>query len=228
MGAERGTPEERPVHRVVISAFSIDRFEVTNAEFTAFVGPTGYVTDPERAGVGWDGDREWREVRGADWRHPHGVGSSLDRLEHHPVVQVSWRDADAYCRWRGARLPTEAEWERAARADGHRTYPWGDQPPRDGAGYRASYGSDACCRGDPGDGYLFTAPVGSFPSGQSPFGVDDLAGNVWEWVDDWFDPEFYRHSPAVDPVNRAPTGRKVIRGGGWGNNPWDAPPRERA
>ena len=220
MGSDQGTPDERPVHRVTISAFSIERFEVTNAEFTAFVGSTGYVTDPERAGVGWDWDGEWRKVRGADWRHPQGLGSSLDGLDHHPVVQVSWRDANAYCRWRGARLPTEAEWERAARGDGGRTYPWGDEAPRDGMRYRASYGSDACCRADAGDGYLVTAPVGSFPSGQSPFGVYDLAGNVWEWVDDSFDPEFYRHSPAVDPVNRTPAGRKVIRGGGWGNNPW--------
>jgi formylglycine-generating enzyme required for sulfatase activity len=98
MGSDQGTPDERPVHRVTISAFSIDRFEVTNAEFAAFVSSTGYVADPERAGVGWDWDGDWREVRGADWRHPHGLGSSPEGLEHHPVVQVSWRDANAYCR----------------------------------------------------------------------------------------------------------------------------------
>jgi sulfatase modifying factor 1 len=220
MGSDRGTPAERPVHRVTISAFWIDRLEVTNADFAAFVAATAHVTDPERAGVGWHWDREWREVPGADWRHPHGPGSSIGGLERHPVVQVSWRDADAYCRRRHARLPTEAEWERAARGNDSRTYPWGDEAPRKAARYRASYGSDECCRADPGDGYLFTAPVGSFPLGQSPFAVQDLAGNVWEWVQDWFDPEFYSRSPAVDPVNRTPAERTVIRGGGWGNDPW--------
>jgi len=220
MGSDQGTPAERPVHRVTISAFWIDRLEVTNADFATFVAATAHVTDPERAGVGWHWDREWHEVPGADWRHPHGPASSIAGLERHPVVQVSWRDAGAYCQWRQARLPTEAEWERAARGDGGRIYPWGDQAPREAGRYRASYGSDECCGADPGDGYLFTAPAGSFPAGQSPFAVQDLAGNVWEWVEDWFDPEFYNRSPAVDPVNTTPAGRKVIRGGGWGNNPW--------
>jgi formylglycine-generating enzyme required for sulfatase activity len=220
MGSDRGEPAEAPVHPVTLSPFFIDRFESTNAEFTAFVATTRHLTDPERSGVGWHWDGQWREVKGADWRHPHGPGSSIQGLERHPVVQVSWNDAQAYCRWRGKRLPTEAEWERAARADGERVYPWGDQPPREGKRYRASYGSDDCCRADAGDGYLFTAPVGSFSLGRSPFGVEDLAGNVWEWVEDWFAPEFYRRSPPANPVNRTPTGRKVIRGGGWGNNPW--------
>lgn len=220
MGSEGGEPAERPVRRVRVSAFSIDRFEVTNAEFAAFVTATGIRTDAERSGVGWHWEGRWREVRGADWRHPHGPGSSIDGLERHPVVQVSWNDATRYCRWRGARLPTEAEWERAARGAAKHAYPWGAEPPRDGRRHRASYGSDECCRADAGDGHLFTAPVGSFPDGRSPFGVEDMAGNVWEWVEDWFDPTFYARSAAVDPVNRTPTGRKVIRGGGWGNDPW--------
>ncbi len=220
MGSDQGEAAERPAHRVGVSAFAIDRLEVTNAEFAVFVTATGHLTDPERAGAGWHWDGQWREVRGAHWRRPHGPGSSIEALERHPVAQVSWNDAREYCRWRGKRLPTEAEWERAARGDDGRTYPWGDRPPRDGTRYRASYGSDECCRATRDDGYLFTAPVGSFPLGRSPFGVEDLAGNVWEWVEDWFDPEFYRRSPQVDPVNRAPTDRKVIRGGGWGNNPW--------
>lgn len=220
MGSARGEPAERPEHRVTVSSFSIDRFEATNAEFAAFVAATGHRTDPERSGSGWDWDGRWLEVAGADWRHPHGPGSSIEGLERHPVVQVSWNDATAYCGWRGKRLPTEAEWERVARGDGGRAYPWGDEPPRDGTGYRASYGSDGCCRADAGDGYRFTAPVGSFPAGRSPFGADDLAGNVWEWAEDTFDPAYYRRSPALDPVNHAPGRRKVIRGGGWGNDPW--------
>ncbi len=220
MGSDAGEPAERPAHRVTVSAFWIDRFETTNAEFAAFVRSTGYVTDPERSGRGWVWDGQWREVRGAGWRHPHDPGSSIEGLDRHPAVQVSWHDARAYCLWKGQRLPTEAEWERAARGDGRRTYPWGNAPPREGRRYRASYGSDDCCRADDGDGYRFTAPVGSFPLGQSPFGVHDMAGNVWEWVEDWFDPAFYRRAPAVDPVNREPAEMKVLRGGGWGNDPW--------
>ena len=220
MGSTDGEAAERPVHRVVVSAFVIDRFETTNAEFAEFVAATRHVTDAERTGVGWHWDAAWREARGTDWRHPRGPTTSNDGLARHPVVQVSWNDARTYCQWRGKRLPTEAEWERAARGPGDRKYPWGDTSPRDGARYRASYGRDRCCAADAGDGYLFTAPVGSFPLGRSPFGVEDLAGNVWEWVEDSFDDAFYRRSPMVDPVNRMPTDRKVIRGGGWGNDPW--------
>ncbi|MFQ5791758.1 MAG: formylglycine-generating enzyme family protein, partial [Acidobacteriota bacterium] len=219
MGSDDGGPAERPVHSVFLPAFSIDRFETTNGEFAAFAATTGHITNAEASGAGWDWDGRWAKVKGADWRHPHGLSSSIQGLENHPVVQVSWIDAQAYCRWRGKRLPTEAEWERAARGDGGRTYPWSNRPPHDGKRYRASYGSDRCCRADAGDDYLFTAPVGSFPLGRSPFGLEDMAGNVWEWVEDWFDQEFYRRSPSENPVNDTPGKRRVIRGGGWGNNP---------
>jgi formylglycine-generating enzyme required for sulfatase activity len=220
MGSTDGELAERPVHPVVVSTFMIDRLETTNVEFAGFIAATGQLTDAERTGVGWHWEGMWREVRGADWRHPHGSGSSIDSLARHSVVQVSWSDARAYCAWRGKRLATEAEWERAARGAGGRRYPWGNEPPRVGGRHRASYGSDRCCVADAGDGYLFTAPVGSFPLGRSPFGVEDLAGNVWEWVEDWFDEAFYGRSLGSDPVNRTPVGRKVIRGGGWGNDPW--------
>lgn len=185
---------------VDVGGVRIDRYETTNAEFAAFVAATGHRTDAERSGVGWHWDRAWRPVRGADWRRPRGPGSSIAGLDRHPVVQVSWNDARAYCRWRGKRLPTGAEWERAAGAGDGRRYPWGDAPPHEGRVYRASYGSDACCRADDGDGFRYTAPVGSFPLGRSPWGIDDLAGNVWEWTVE------------------AAGDEKVIRGGGWGND----------
>jgi formylglycine-generating enzyme required for sulfatase activity len=219
MGSEQGEPAEKPVHRVVLSPYSLDRYETTNAEFAEFVSASGHVTDAERSGVGWDWDGEWREIKKADWRYPRGPKSSIQGLDRHPVVQVSWNDANAYCRWHGKRLPSEAQWERAARGDGDRVYPWGSDFPRDGTSYQASYGSDRCCRADEGDGYLFTAPVGSFSPGRSPFGVEDLAGNVWEWVEDWFDSEFYSRSVSPNPVNGKKAKRKVIRGGGWGNDP---------
>ena len=220
MGSDSGEPAERPVHQVTVSGFYLDRVEVTNAAFSEFVTATDHLTDPERNGVGWHWSGEWEQVKGADWRHPYGPRSRIDGLEQHPVVQVSWRDADAYCEWRGKRLPSEAEGERAARGAGGVPYAWGNAPPVENARYRASYGSDQCCSADDGDGFLYTAPVGSFPSGRSPFGVDDMTGNVWEWVSDSYDETFYGRSPAADPMNTAPGKRKVIRGGGWGNNPW--------
>lgn len=220
MGTDSGEPAEAPPHRVTVSAFYLDRYEVTNAEFAAFVAATGHVTDPERAGVGWHWTGTWKAIGGADWRHPHGPDSSIVALERHPVVQVSWNDASAYCRWRGKRLPTEAEWEHAARAADGRPYAWGAGAPRGSDRVRASYGSDRCCAASGADGFVFTAPVGSFPAGRSPFGADDMTGNVWEWVVDRFDETYYRRSPPVDPVNDASGERRVIRGGGWGNNPW--------
>jgi formylglycine-generating enzyme len=220
MGSDAGEPAEAPPHDVAISSFTIDRFEVTNAEFSAFVESTGYQTSAERSGYGWHWTGTWQQVNGADWRHPRGPRSSIRGLDRHPVVQVSWRDADAYCRWRQKRLPTEAEWERAARGPGGRDYAWGDTPPGAGGQYRASYGSDACCQPDDSDGFLHTSPVGSFPDGRSAFEVEDMTGNVWEWVRDTFAEDYYARSPSRDPVNIAPGPRKVIRGGGWGNNPW--------
>jgi len=214
MGSDAGEPAEAPPHEVAISSFYIDRFEVTNAEFSSFVESTDYRTSAEESGYGWHWTGTWQQVNGADWRHPRGPRSSIRGLDQHPVVQISWRDAEAYCRWRQKRLPTEAEWERAARGTGARDYAWGDTPPGAGGQYRASYGSDACCRPDGSDGYLYTAPVGSFPGGRSAFAVEDMTGNVWEWVRDTFTEDYYAYSPSRDPVNTAPGPKKVIRGGG--------------
>lgn len=205
MGDAAGDPNETP-RQVGIQPFSIDRHEVTNAAFARFVTATGHVTDPERSGKGYVWTDRWRSVAGATWRHPHGPTSGIAGKDNHPVVQVSQRDAAAYCTWRGGRLPTEPEWEFAARGTDGRRYAWGNDSPRQtGAAQkrRANYGTDDCCAADESDGYRTTAPVGAFPAGASAFGLHDMAGNVWEWT-----------------TTRFP-GQKtwlVIKGGGWGNN----------
>lgn len=206
-GDAAGDPNERP-RRGSVDTFRIMQTEVTNAEFRAFVAATGHVTDPERSGAGYVWTDRWRSVRGADWRHPRGPNSSIAGRDDHPVVQVSQRDAIAYCRWRGLRLPTGDEWEYAARGTDGRRFPWGNQPPvQDGpvSQRRANFGTVPCCAADGSDGYVHTAPVGQFPAGRSPFGLDDMAGNVWEWVSDAFSDR---------------PGQVALRGGGWGNNPY--------
>ena len=171
--------DERPPHVVSVGAFEIDKFEVTNQEFERFVWETGYVTDAEKAG-----DTSWRFY-------------AKDKPKH-PAVKVSWNDARAYCEWLGKRLPTEAEWEKAARGTDARVYPWGNQ-------------WDVARANAKGAGYRGTTAVGSFPDGASPYGVMDMAGNVAEWTSDWFKAypggDFY--SPYFGEKYR------VIRGGGW-------------
>ncbi|GEM_PF-600752 len=171
--------DERPPHAVFVDGFEIDKLEVTNQEFERFVRETGYVTDQEKAG-----DTSWRYY-------------AKDKPQH-PVVKVTWNDAIAFCQWAGKRLPTEAEWEKAARGTDARSYPWGNQ--WDAARANAK---EAGNRG--------TTAVGSFPAGASPYGVMDMAGNVSEWTSDWFKAypggDFY--SPYFGEKYR------VIRGGGW-------------
>lgn len=207
MGDAAGDANETP-RRVTVAPFRISPHEVTNRNFADFVAATGHVTDPERSGEGYVWTDKWRPAKGADWRHPHGPASSIDGRENHPVVQVSQRDAAAYCAWRGRRLPTEAEWEFAARGTDGRRYAWGSTPPAqtgEKSQRRGNYGTDDCCAPDATDGYRTTAPVGSFPAGVSPFGLHDMAGNVWEWTTSHFpgQPNWF-----------------VIKGGGWGNNPY--------
>jgi len=223
MGAALLDPQrfgvEKPRHTVRLDAYWIDRLEVSNAQFARFVEATGYCTDAERAGVSDVFDAAsgtMLRTAGADWRHPHGPASDIYGLDVHPVVQVSWNDASAYCAWAGRRLPTEAEWERAARGLDSRRYPWGDSPP---AGDRLNYAdrrlAAAWADQTADDGYTFTAPAGSYPAGASPFGALDMAGNVWEWVSDWFDPDYYEHSPIANPPGPASGAARVLRGGGW-------------
>lgn len=204
-----GDPEaadDEPRREATVASFRMMRLDVTNSAFAAFVAETGYLTDPERSGEGYVWTERWRAVKGADWRHPEGPDSSIAGRGDHPVVQVSQRDAEAFCEHYGMRLPTEAEWERAARDGDGRRYPWGNAAPEEADGHRhAKFGTIACCAIYTGDGYPRTAPVGHFPDGASPYGLLDMAGNVWNWT--------------ATPFPGQP-GMIVIKGGGWGNNPW--------
>lgn len=210
---------ETPAHTVALDAYWIDETEVTVDRFRVFVEETGYVTSAERGNGGrpWtEGPKkeEWPLRPEIDWLHP--VDGSMEGEGSHPVVQVSWRDADAYCAWAGARLPTEAEWERAARGIDGRRFPWGNEME---AGRM-----NACTRECPvvrwrdarfEDGFPRTSPVGSFPAGASPYGALDMSGNAWEWVADWYDKEYYAGSPRENPTGPASGTLRAMRGGSW-------------
>ena len=188
MGNDPGTGnrDEWPAHRPQLSPFLIDRREVTNDQYQRCVDRGG-CTPPASAAS---------KTR----RRYHGEA----RFGRHPVIQVSWYQASEYCRFAGGRLPTEAEWEKAARGDkDRRRYPWGDRRPDCSL---ANFGGADGCGGD-------TAAVGGRPAGRSPYGADDMAGNVWEWVGDWYDPGYYRGSPARDPKGPRWGSFKVMRGG---------------
>jgi len=206
MGDPEGDANEVE-RRVEIQPFRLMRHEVTNKAFSAFVEETGHVTDPERRGAGYVWTGRWGLVDGADWRHPFGPASDIKGKGNHPVVQVSANDAAAFCAHYGWRLPSEEEWEFAARGKDRRRFPWGDTPPEQSTVQPslANFGTVPCCAADGTDGHLTTAPVGSYPVGAGPFGHLDLAGNVWEWTSSRF-PGKSEHA--------------VIRGGGWGNNPY--------
>jgi sulfatase modifying factor 1 len=206
------------------------RHAVTNREFETFVATTGWQTDAERFGWsfvfggllpdefpptrGVEGAPWWRQVMGADWRHPEGPQSDVADRSDHPVVHVSWGDASAYCDWSGTRLPTEAEWEVAARGgiEGQ-PFPWGDQLEPDGA-HRMNVFQGEFPGGNSGaDGYLGTAPVDAFePNG---YGLANMCGNVWEWCADWLDVDFYAAAPLVDPSGPVTGSARVQRGGSY-------------
>ncbi len=219
MGSDEGDSDEQPVHTVYLDAFYIDETEVTNAQFAAFVSATGYETDAEQTGCGWiyDGDG-WGCIQGVDWQHPFGPDTDLAGKDEHPVVQVSWNDAKAYCEWAGARLPTEAEWEKAARGTDGLIYPWGNTFDGTKLNFADKNTSFDWSDSNWDDGYADTAPVGSYPDGASPYGALDMAGNVWEWVADWYDSGYYAASPESNPKGPASGDYRVLRGGSWRGN----------
>jgi len=189
MGSSSGGSNEKPQHNVYLDAYFIDQYEVTNSEYYIFWEATGKTHTP-----------------GGSW-----ADIAVEKPDH-PVVYVSWEDAQAYAEWAGKRLPTEAEWEKAARGTDARIYPWGDDFNMDigGATVHANYGD-----GGSVDGYNGTSPVGSFPTGAGIYGCSDMAGNVWEWVADWYDSAYYSKSPVNNPLGPGSGTYRVLRGGSW-------------
>ncbi len=192
MGNHSGPQDERPAHQVTLPAFTIDRFPATNAQFAEYLNAVGPVNKRgERLFDIDDPDARIHQVSGK-WAADTG-------FEDHPVIEVSWAGARDYCAWRGKRLPTEAEWEKAARGTDGRRHPWGDAPPDR---FRARFGA----------AYNDTAPVDKFPAGASPYGVQDMAGNAWEWVSSAYRPYPYRADDGREDLAAGPV--RGTRGGG--------------
>ena len=211
MGSTTGDINEAPVHTVELDAFYMDQHEVTNAEYRVFVAATGH---PAPRGIGYTAVYELLKHNYEPWDDPDF------NHPNQPVTTVTWFDATAYCKWVGKRLPTEAEWEKAARGglEGAR-YSWGDAEPNNtSANFADSQTEFEWRSSDVNDGFLFTAPVGTFPP--NGYGLYDMAGNVWEWCADWYSPTYYSDGQDVERPLRNPKGpdtgeRRVLRGGTW-------------
>jgi formylglycine-generating enzyme required for sulfatase activity len=213
---EMGNPADeraRPAHTVTLSAFWIDRTEVTNAMFTDFLNERGNQAED---GVSW-----WEPGaghRGIVYSHievQDGIYRATPGYERHPVIEVSWYGAAAYCAWVGGRLPTEAEWEFAARGPGSLLYPWGNTFDGNLANYCDASCTYAWRDAATQDGFARWGPVGSFPEGSSWCGALDMAGNVWEWVGDWWSESYDANYARVDPVGPVSGTLHVARGGSW-------------
>lgn len=174
--------DEQPVHRVYLDAFQMDKYHVTVGQYAKYLEATDQEAPPE-----WD-------------------IMNQPRHQKRPVVNVSWFDAATYCKWAGKRLPTEAEWEKAARGTDGRLYPWGNEAP---TRLHANFGKKQWAN------HMALVPVGMFEMGKSPYGIYDMAGNAWEWVNDWYDHDYYKKSPGKNPQGPAKGKSKVVRGGNW-------------
>jgi formylglycine-generating enzyme required for sulfatase activity len=184
MGSVGGDPDEQPVHKVYAGAFFMDKYQVTVSQYARFLEATHHDSPPE-----------WTIM-------------NKPANQNRPIANVDWAEADAYCKWAGKRLPTEAEWEKAARGTDGRTYPWGNEPP---TRFHANAGKEVW------GNHSALVPVGTLEEGKSPYGVYDMAGNVWEWVSDWYDQEYYQTSPPQNPSGPRKGSHKVVRGGSWGS-----------
>ena len=249
MGSTDGPPDEMPLHEVKVKPFLMDKTEVTNDEWTRFFNATGYVTlaerplsekdvpgllpeyvgktvslclRPQRGPVDLRTSSWWGPVLGANWRHPNGPDSDIKGKGKHPVVHVAWLDAQAYCKWAGKRLPTEAEWEFSARGGlKDQPYVWGGEFSPNGKLMANTWQGQFPTENTAQDGFPNTAPVGTFPG--NGYGLFDMAGNVWEWTADWFHPDYYSQSPKENPPgpttshdpNEPGTMKRVTRGGSW-------------
>jgi formylglycine-generating enzyme len=250
----KATVDARPIHRVYVDGFYMDKTDVTNAQFAAFVKATGYVTVAERTphaedypgarpenlvagGVVFspparavslnDHFQWWSYVKGADWRHPSGPRSDIRGKSNYPVVQIAYADAVAYAQWAGKRLPTEAEWEFAARGgQAGKPFVWGDDFRPKGKWMANTFQGQFPYKNTAEDGFAGTSPVTKYPS--NPYGLYDMAGNVWQWTSDWYRPDYYTQLAQAGGVNRNPQGaessfdpaepnqaKKVQRGGSY-------------
>ncbi len=196
MGSNHGDSDEKPVHKVYLDGYYIGKYEVTNRQYKKFCDATGYPYPTPDPGF-------------------PGMDNYFENYPDYPVVNETWYGAVAYCKWAGLRLPTEAEWEKAARGTDGRKYPWGNS---ESGTNKANYWI-----GDNGqdDSYHYTSPVGSFPRGISPYGCYDMAGNAFEWCSDGYDANYYRHSPYKNPKGPASDSFRVNRGGSWRFSVWE-------